>query len=136
MVANYVFEVDRLFGTIKGSMKIANKLGSYQQYQCSLAIRGGRGIMIASAVDSSEPCFIDVVPFLGNQALDVHCGVRILQTWDGSSGIGPCLYTRRKLANPTLTVNRQDMTVQDSQTLDSIWVEQMSKQAIVALFPG
>lgn len=84
-------------------------------YRVEMAIRGNRMLFAEAPEAGSEPPTVGIVPYFTEGFRDVHAGVVLVPTWDGTELLSKCLWSITPL------VNSDEISHDDSLLLDSIW---------------
>ena len=116
-------------GVLHAAITTKAKQGQAHRYLVQGFARKERGIFIEEGVNSGEPPVVHVVPFFGVRAFEPHCGVSFLTTWDGSSIVGPCIFSTTSLVNQ----NEGDLSNENAARLAEMWKKNFHRLSQVEL---
>jgi hypothetical protein len=108
--------------------------GKNHKYNIVGGIRDDRFIMFEKASVGNEPCVVELFPFMGKAFYSHHCGILIVESWDGTNLISPCIMSR----TPVQDWVKEGMVDDEvSKKLDDIWSKSfLAQNKILPLIRG
>jgi hypothetical protein len=92
--------------------------GINHQYKLEGGVRGTRFVIIQTRIDGGELPIIQIYPSMAESFRTVHCGLMVLQDWDGRNVITKTILSRKQLI-PGL--KEGDVPSRDATNLDKVW---------------
>jgi hypothetical protein len=107
-------------GSLGTVIDVKDMKGKDHKYTIVGGIRDDKFIMFEKASVGNEPCLVELFPFMATAFYDYHCGILILQSWDATHLISPCIMS----LDPIQDCDKEGM-VDDKvgKKLDEIWSE-------------
>ncbi len=105
-------------GRLGTVIDVKDMAGKNHKYKITGGVRDNRFIMFEKASVGNEPCLVELFPFMGKAYHRHHCGILILESWDGTNLISPCIMSNTPIENWDIEGNVDDEV---GKKLDNIW---------------